>query len=115
MIIWSGYGFLVFVIVFINSLIANLITNWVIKEDDFYSKNLTPLGISFMVSGVVLLILTDYFDKKKKEGKGTRVFEAKMIAAGDQNKLFFIPFRYWSYIISSLGLGVIIYQYFSKS
>lgn len=113
MIIWSGYGFIVIIIVFVNSLLANFITDWVTKNEAFYSTNMIPLGISFLVSGVTLLILTDYFDKKKKEGKGTRVFEAELIAAGDANRFFFIPFRYWSYIVSTIGTGLIIYQYFT--
>ncbi len=114
MIIWSGYGFLVFIIVFLDSLIANFITNYLTKDDNFYDRNLVPLGVSFLFSALVIKLLSDYFKKKKLENKGTRVFDKITIAKGDQNRLFFIPFRHWSYITGALGLVVILYQLIAK-
>ena len=115
MIIWSGYGFLVFIIVFLNSLIANFATNFLTKDDTYYDRNLIPLGISFLFSAFVIKLLWNYFNKKKLENKGTRVFDKITIAGGDQNKLFFIPFRYWTYIMGCLGFAVILYQILLKN
>lgn len=115
MIIWSGYGFLVVVIVFIDSLIANYITNYLTKDSNFYNYNLIPLGVSFLFSALVIRLFWNYFNEKKLENKGTRVFDKVTIAAGDQNTLFFIPFRYWTYITACIGIGVIIYQLWTKS
>ena len=115
MIIWSGYGFLVFIIVFLNSLIANFATNFLTEDDTYYDRNLIPLGILFLFSALVIKLLWNYFNKKKIENKGTRVFDKTTIAGGDQNKLFFIPFRYWAYIICCLGIAVIFYQLLLKS
>ncbi|ANI88516.1 hypothetical protein A9P82_03900 [Arachidicoccus ginsenosidimutans] len=114
MIIWSGYGFLVFVIVFIDSLIANFISDSITKDENFYSENLIPLGVSFLFSALVIMLFSKYFDKRKSEGKGTRVFDKVTIAKGNRNRLFFIPFQYWSYIMTCLGLGVILYQLIKK-
>lgn len=114
MIIWSGYGFLVFVIVFINSLIANLLTNYLTNDDSFYDRNLVPLGISFLASALIIKLLSDYFNKKKSQNKGTYVFDKVTIAKGNENKLFFIPFTYWTYIMATLGLAVILYQQLAK-
>src|SRR4051812_27698483 len=110
MIIWSGYGFLVFIIVFINSLLANLITDNVTNEPGYYDKHLLPLGLSFVFSGLIILYLTKYFARKQKEGKGTRVFDKVTIAGGDKNRLFFIPFRFWSYIMLAIGGCVIVFE-----
>ena len=115
MIIWSGYGFIVFVIVFINSLIANFISDYVTKDDNFYGSNLIPLGISFLFSALTIKFLSDYFNKKKSQNKGTYVFDKVTIAEGNMNKLFFIPFVYWTYIMTFLGAGVIIYQLMARN
>lgn len=114
MIIWSGYGFLVFVIVFINSLIANFITDYVTKDESFYDRNLLPLGISFLISALTIKFLSDYFNKKKSQNKGTYVFDKVTISKGNENRLFFIPFTYWTYIMATLGLAVILYQLLAK-
>ena len=114
MIIWSGYGFLVFIIVFLNSLIANFVTNYLTKDDNFYDRNLIPLGISFLFSSLIIKLLSDYFNKKKLENKGTRVFDKITISKGDQNRLFFIPFRYWTLIMACLGFAVTLYQLLAK-
>ncbi|MEO7313415.1 MAG: hypothetical protein ABIX01_23735 [Chitinophagaceae bacterium] len=114
MIIWSGYGFIVFVIVFINSLIANFITNYVTGDDNFYDRNLIPPGISFLCSALIIKLLSDYFNKKKAQNKGTYAFDKVTIAKGNENKLFFISFVYWAYIMACLGIIVIIYQLLTR-
>ena len=91
MIIWSGYGFLAGVIIFVDSLIAELITRYISNDENLYSTNLIPLGCSFLFSAVVIVLLSNYFEKKKLEKKSTRVFDRVTIAG--KNHLFFIPFR----------------------
>ena len=115
MIIWSGYGFLVFVIVFANSLIANFITNYVTGDETYYDRNLLPLGFSFLFSALIIKLLANYFNKKKVENKGTYMFDKVTIAKGNENKLFFIPFIYWTYIMLCLGVGTILYQLLAKT
>ncbi|MEP6846760.1 MAG: hypothetical protein ABI861_12185 [Panacibacter sp.] len=75
MIIWSGYGFLVGVIVFVDSLIAELITRLISGDNHFYNKNSIPFGCSLLLSGVIIFLLHNYFDNKKKEQKGTYIFD----------------------------------------
>jgi hypothetical protein len=109
MIFWAGYGFIVAIIVFINSLLAELISESISHNDEFYQKNYIPLGISFIVSGIIIYYLKKYFDKKKANNEGTRVFD-KVTIAKEGHHLFFIPFKYWSYIMIVLGLVVISSQ-----
>ena len=109
MIIWTGYGFIVAIIVFVNSLLAELISESISHNDEFYQKNYIPLGISFLVSGIVIFYLKKYFDKKKASNEGTRVFDNVTIAK-EGHHLFFIPFKYWAYIMTILGIVVMISQ-----
>ena len=109
MIIWSGYGFIIFINVFIDSLIAELISQSVTQNDKFYQENLVPLGISFIVSGAIIYFLKRYFDKKKANNEGTRIFDRVTISQ-KRHHLFFIPFEYWTYIMVVVGILLIGYQ-----
>ena len=91
MIIWAGYGFLVIIIVFIDSLIAELLSEFYMNDDNFYQTNLIPLGCSFLLSALIIKLLSDYFEKMRKEHKGTRVFD-KVTLAKKSHHFFFIPF-----------------------
>ena len=109
MIIWAGYGFIVFIIVFVNSLLIEIISELFMHDDNFYQSNLLPLGCSFFLSALVIRLLDNYFNEKRNESKGTYIFDAVTIAKSNHH-LFFIPFKYWTYIMIVLGLGVIVYQ-----
>jgi hypothetical protein len=113
MIIWSGYGFLVPIIVFIDSLIAELVTRFISSDNHLYNKNSIPFGVSLFISGGIIFLLYNYFTEKKKEGKGTYIFD-KITIAKTNHHLFFIPFKYWTYITVAFGAGVILYQLFHK-
>ena len=112
MIIWSGYGFLVFVIVFVDSSIAELITRQLSNDENLYQNNLIPLGVSFIISGLIIMSLSKYFEYKKRENKGTRIFDKITIAK--ESRFFFIPFQYWAYIIGAAGIALVIIEFFKK-
>jgi hypothetical protein len=112
MIIWAGYGFIIAIIVFVKSLLAELISESISHNNKFYQENYIPLGISFITSGIVIYYLKKYFDKKKANNEGTRVFDNVSIAK-EGHHLFFIPFKYWSYIMIVLGIVVISSQLIS--
>jgi hypothetical protein len=111
MIIWAGYGFVIFIIVFVDALIAELISDAVTRNKNFYQENLDPMGISFIISGLIIYYLQKYFDKKRVNSEGTRVFD-KITIAKKGHHLFFIPFAFWSYILVAIGTILIIVQYF---
>ena len=109
MIIWAGYGFIIFIIVFVDSILFELISESFMHDDNFYQSNLLPLGGSFVLSALVIRSLDNYFNKKRAENKGTYIFDQTTIARKDHH-LFFIQFKYWAYIMIALGLGLILYQ-----
>lgn len=108
MILWSGYGFLIFVIVFVDSLIAELITKYISNNENLYSNNYIPLGCSFLLSSIIIVLFSKYFEKKKREKKSTRIFDWVTISKGGH--LFFIPFAYWTYIPAIAGIGTLLWQ-----
>ncbi|WP_447640519.1 MULTISPECIES: hypothetical protein [Chitinophagaceae] len=114
MITWSGYGILAAIIIFLDASLANWISNIITNDESYYEKNLIPLGISLLVSGVIIRSFSQYFETKRREGKGTRVFDSVTIAAGNKNRLLLIPFQYWSYISSSVGIAIFLFETFAK-
>jgi hypothetical protein len=65
-----------------------------------------------MISGIIIYYLKKYFDKKKANNEGTKVFDNVKIAT-EGHHLFFIPFKFWSYIMILLGILVISSQLIS--
>ena len=110
MIIWSGYGFIIFIIVFINSLLAELISEAATHNDNLYQENYIPLGASFLISGAVIYSMNIYFQIKRANNQGTRIFDKAMIA-NTGHHLFFIPFRYWPFIMIMMGILTIGYEF----
>ena len=111
MIIWAGYGFIIFIIVFVDSLLFEIISESFMHDDNFYQSNLLSLGCSFFLSALAIRLLDNYFKDKRSKNKGTYIFDEVTIAKSNHH-LFFIPFKYWTYIMIFLGLGVIVYQTF---
>jgi hypothetical protein len=107
-LIWFGYGILIPIIIFVDSLIAELITRAIANDDGAYEKNLMPLGLSLLVSALLILSAYKYFEKKKREKRGTRVFD--IVTISKPSRFFFVPFLYWTYITAAIGIIIIIGQ-----
>lgn len=102
-IIWRGLGFLVAVIVFVCSLVANLIFNASAGEG-YYDRHKWPLGVSLLVSGAICWLLGNYLRKRsdrvvidKQTGKEFAVNQSR-------HALFFIPMHLWGPILAGCAL-----------
>lgn len=107
MIIWSGKGILVFIVIFLDSLFANLITDAVTHEDHFYNDNFLPVGVSFIISAIVIKLLAQLFTFRARKKMKT---EEEIRLMQKHDRLFFIPFVNWALICLVIGVGLIIYQ-----
>ena len=108
-IIWKGKGWMVFVITFFCSLLAELITRAITHDDNFYSVNPYPLTISLIISGAIIFFISKTFDAKNYD---LNLTEAENIKKNTtvKHSLFFIPIRYWSFILLSLSLLNLLYH-----
>ncbi|MHC4658361.1 MAG: hypothetical protein ACYS83_04185 [Planctomycetota bacterium] len=112
MIIWRGLGFLVAVIVFANSLIANLITNTITGNESYWEEHHWPLALSLIVSAVVCWFLGKYFDGRK----GRILIDKETgeeIRVGAANELFFIKMYLWGPILLIFAAIALIYDFVS--
>jgi hypothetical protein len=88
MIIWSGLGFLVAVIVFGASLIMELTTETLFRDDQYYQTHAWPLALALALSGAIVWALGNYL-----HASGAR-----------RHTLFFIPMRYWGPLLVALSI-----------
>jgi hypothetical protein len=110
MIIWSGYGFVVVVIVFLSSLFSEIISEDFTKNENYYQENFIPLGCSFIVSALLIKLFSNFMISRKMR---KNVANDRSNYSVSEHKLFFISIHYWSLIMLVLGVSVIIYQLFS--
>jgi len=79
------------------------------KNHAFYNHNLIPFGLSLLVSSIAIYFLYKRLDKEKPrilvDKETGQEFDFKK-----KHELFFIPLKYWSYIIAALGVIVMVKQ-----
>ena len=103
MIIWSGWGFLVAVIVFGASLTMEIVTEAVAGDDRLYQTQAWPLALALALSGVIIWIVGKYL-----HARGARVVIDKVtgreLTIGGQHRFFFIPMHYWGPVLIALAV-----------
>jgi hypothetical protein len=109
-IIWRGLGFLVAVIVFGCSLLANLIFNAKVGAG-YYDQHKWPFAVSLIVSAAICWFLGNYLRKRsdrividKKTGKEFAVNQSR-------HALFFIPMHWWAPILLAGALILIAIEF----
>ena len=109
MIVWQGKGWLVAVIVFGCSLLANLITNSVTGSEDYWNQSLQPFAISLVIAGGICWSLGMRLEQGPTrtlvdEATGER-FELK-----HKHTFFWIPVK-WCGLIAFLGaIAIVAYE-----
>jgi hypothetical protein len=103
MIIWSGWGFLVAVIVFGASLAMELVTEAAVGDDRFYQVQAWPLALALALAGVIVWTVGKYL-----HGRGARVVIDKATGRestiGGQHRFFFVPMHYWGPVLIALAI-----------
>jgi hypothetical protein len=107
MIIWSGLGFLVLVIVLVSSFALNLAFD-ALAGNGYYGQHEWPFALSLLVAAVVCWFLGSALN-----GRGSRTVVDKLTGQEfDLNRsnhsLFFIPMHIWAPILAVIGLVVLL-------
>jgi len=107
MIIWKGLGILVGIAGFVGFMLSEMLTRWLQKDEGaYYSAHAWPK----LLGGVLGALLAFGMVKILAKGDKPRVVIDKatgkelQLRRGDA--LFFVPVKFWPYII--LGLGIVI-------
>lgn len=110
-IIYRGKGWLVFVLIFLDSLAANLITNELTGSELYWNKSKLPLAASFVVSSLLCAIIGHRISQDQ-----TRVLVDR--ASGESvelkpvHDLFFIPLKWWPSILLLIAVGLAASEHF---
>jgi hypothetical protein len=94
MVIWSGHGYLVAVIVFLSSLATEFITERANHDDDFYQSSTWALPLALVVAGIVTAVVA-------------RLLPNEPYA---KHSLFFVKIQWWPLILLVLALAVFLYR-----
>lgn len=104
MIIWTGRGFLIAVIVFGCLLLSELLTEVHFQNDKYYQQNGWPKLADFLVSAAIVWILGGRWHGQHGAGASVQNHSMKKYLLRSQDALFFIPVRFWPYLLCLLGI-----------
>ena len=107
MIIWSGLGFLVVVIVFVSSLLAEVLTETITGNDNLYQQNPIPLIVSLLFSSILIYFLGKWLNTRKAKTYIDKETGEEILLKNNHG-LFFIQMEYWGIIIFLIAIVLLI-------
>jgi hypothetical protein len=109
MIIWSGWGWLVPVAIFLSSLVFEVVSEARSGSDQFYQQNPWWLAAAMVAAGAIIGIASRALDRRKAKvliEKET----GKEIVLRPNHSFFFVPMRYWALVAPALGIAYALYR-----
>ena len=109
MIIWTRLGFLVLVITFLLSLGAEIITESMTNDENYYQENSLPFAVAILLSGIINGFLGKWLNNEKSKiliDKET----GKEVILKNNHSLFFIPMEYWGVILVIGSVLILIFK-----
>jgi hypothetical protein len=101
-IVWSGYGFLVAVVVFGFSLAANFITNSATGSGKYWDAHKWPFAVSLLMAGVTCLLVGGIF-----RNKNARILidpeTGENVVLRVSHTFFFVPMIWWGPILIAIA------------
>jgi hypothetical protein len=107
MIIWQGFGFLVAVFAFVFALLAQLASNYITNDENYWDQNRWVLGLALLAAGIVSWYLGRFLARRKARVVIVKETNKEMILE-NKHSLFFIKMYYWGPILGVIGLVLIV-------
>jgi FtsH-binding integral membrane protein len=104
MIIWSGWGVLVAIIVFVSSLIMEILVESIQGSSSFYQQQNWPMTLALVISGVICWFLGKQLNKPSDRVLLDKETGEEVKLSGARHKLFFIKMEYWGLILIIIGI-----------
>jgi hypothetical protein len=98
MIIWQGLGFLVAVVIFGCSLVANLIFNAKVGPG-YYDHHKWPFAVSLLFSSAICWFLGERLQKRSDRIVIDKQTGKEFVLNQSRHALFFIPMHWWGPIL----------------
>jgi hypothetical protein len=103
MIIWSGWGFLVAVIVFATSLAMEFVTEALVGDNRFYQVQAWPLALALTISGVIIWKVGIHFQARGAQVVIDKATGQELTLAGE-HRFFFVPMHYWGPVLIAFAV-----------
>ena len=106
MIIWSGFGILVPVIMAVCALLTQLLIDGALHDDKYYDTHAWPATVAMMVTALFVWLLS----RRLSQQPGRRLVDpatGKDVILQPRHSLFFVPLRYWPPILMVFGVVLI--------
>jgi hypothetical protein len=103
MIIWQGFGFLVAVVGIGILALTEYVTRALTKNDFYYTTHGWPKLVGLWLAAAAIYGIARYFDSQP----GKVVIEKNTgneIVLKKAHSLFFVPMKYWPYVMLVLGV-----------
>lgn len=108
-IIWRGYGWLVAVIVFASSLIANLFFDATYGKG-YYDDHKWPLAIALLCAGMACWFLGNALRKRSDRIAIDKATGREFVANQSSHTLFFVPMHYWGPILVAVSVVLMVLE-----
>ena len=95
MVIWSGFGFVVAIVVFACSLLMEWITERATGNEEFYQQSPWALPLALLTGGVISSLIAIAFVPAHERNRHT---------------LFFIPMLWWGPLLAVIAAAILIYR-----
>jgi len=111
-LVWRGLGFLVPLIAFGSSLLANLIFN-ATYGDGYYDTHTWPCGVAMFIAAILCWLVGSYVHSQRGRVVIDRETGYEFASDPSDHSFFFIRLAYWPFIILAFSIGLFGYEFVS--
>ena len=106
MLIWSGLGILIPVIVAVCALLSEMVLNAALHDDKYYQSHSWPALLAMTIAAMFVWLLSQRLNKQP----GKRLVDpatGKDVILRPRHSLFFVPVRYWPPLLVVCGVALL--------
>lgn len=107
MIIWSGWGILVPVIVFLTSLVMEALTESILGDDRAYQEQAVPLTLALLISAVIVWFVGRYLNNRPGRVLVDKETGEEVVLR-PRAAFFFVPMQYWAPILVAFAVVALV-------
>jgi len=107
--IWNGFGFIVPIITFTCAVICQILLDKIFGQN-YYSTSTWGISFSFLISSAICWILGTRGLKTKEKIVIDKETNEEIVLTRSHS-FFFIPIKYWSYILVVIAVLVFVSEF----
>ena len=104
-IFWRGRGWMVAVLTFVSSLLMELATEAMMKDDTFYQRAAWPLAAALAAAAAAAWVLGTRFNAGAPQEP-----LARFVGSKAPHSLFTVRMERWAFILGAAAIGVVLYR-----